>query len=541
MSGTGNKRRKAVGEDISGLRFFLSRVLTALLILVIISLLKLFEPELANFSLIVILFLFYIFIMVLFFLTGIRRNYLLLLISDAVFITLVVYLTGSQDSQFQFLYLVLVIFGGFYLRRDNLHFLAATAIGLFSLLLLLEYFAFIPLMGSRVLTETRIPYVIGVNFVAIFLVSLVIGVLSVRVRRLTGQVEVKEKRLQEITRLKNQIVDSIPSAMLTTNANFQVTFVNNATREFLEQQDLFDEARLMNNDINEFLPVADILLESDDARMQRGEYEFENGTIIGLNMTKMYSGGEFIGLLILFRDLTEWRAMEKSVLFKNSLMSLGEMAAGIAHEIRNPLASIQGAVQLLREKNMNRESQELFEIIQQEISRLGTTIQDFLSFTRGEGSTVEPADICKLVAEVSNLFEKGCKDGIELAVSPEVYKGEAWAKCERGKFKRVIWNILKNAEKAVQYQEKKQISVDIDLDFPEITIRISDSGRGIPEEIREKIFQPYYSTFAKGFGLGLSISKSIVEDMGGRIEAGGTFGEGAVFSIMIPRCDRCAQ
>ncbi len=530
-----------MGEDISGLRFFLSRVLTALLILVIISLLKLFEPELANFSLIVILFLFYIFIMVLFFLTGIRRNYLLLLISDAVFITLVVYLTGSQDSQFQFLYLVLVIFGGFYLRRDNLHFLAATAIGLFSLLLLLEYFAFIPLMGSRVLTETRIPYVIGVNFVAIFLVSLVIGVLSVRVRRLTGQVEVKEKRLQEITRLKNQIVDSIPSAMLTTNANFQVTFVNNATREFLEQQDLFDEARLMNNDINEFLPVADILLESDDARMQRGEYEFENGTIIGLNMTKMYSGGEFIGLLILFRDLTEWRAMEKSVLFKNSLMSLGEMAAGIAHEIRNPLASIQGAVQLLREKNMNRESQELFEIIQQEISRLGTTIQDFLSFTRGEGSTVEPADICKLVAEVSNLFEKGCKDGIELAVSPEVYKGEAWAKCERGKFKRVIWNILKNAEKAVQYQEKKQISVDIDLDFPEITIRISDSGRGIPEEIREKIFQPYYSTFAKGFGLGLSISKSIVEDMGGRIEAGGTFGEGAVFSIMIPRCDRCAQ
>ncbi|RLE18431.1 MAG: hypothetical protein DRJ14_03760 [Acidobacteria bacterium] len=541
MSGTGNKRRKAVGEDISGLRFFLSRVLTALLILVIISLLKLFEPELANFSLIVILFLFYIFIMVLFFLTGIRRNYLLLLISDAVFITLVVYLTGSQDSQFQFLYLVLVIFGGFYLRRDNLHFLAATAIGLFSLLLLLEYFAFIPLMGSRVLTETRMPYVIGVNFVAIFLVSLVIGVLSVRVRRLTGQVEVKEKRLQEITRLKNQIVDSIPSAMLTTNANFQVTFVNNATREFLEQQDLFDEARLMNNDINEFLPVADILLESDDARMQRGEYEFENGTIIGLNMTKMYSGGEFIGLLILFRDLTEWRAMEKSVLFKNSLMSLGEMAAGIAHEIRNPLASIQGAVQLLREKNMNRESQELFEIIQQEISRLGTTIQDFLSFTRGEGSTAEPADICKLVAEVSNLFEKGCKDGIEFVVSPEVYKGEAWAKCERGKFKRVIWNILKNAEKAVQYQEKKQISVDIDLDFPEITIRISDSGRGIPEEIREKIFQPYYSTFAKGFGLGLSISKSIVEDMGGRIEAGGTFGEGAVFSIMIPRCDRCAQ
>ncbi|MCK5879241.1 MAG: hypothetical protein KAH24_05655, partial [Holophagae bacterium] len=378
-------------------------------------------------------------------------------------------------------------------------------------------------------------------FAAIFLVSLVIGILSVRVRRLTGQVELKEKRLKEITLLKNRIVDSIPSAMLTTNANFSVTFMNNAAREFLDQHQLFDEAKLMNNDVNEFLPVADILLESDDGRMQREEYEFENGTIIGLNMTKMYSGGKFTGLLVLFRDLTEWRAMEKNVLFKNSLMSLGEMAAGIAHEIRNPLASIQGAVQLLREQDLTKRGEELYEIIRQEIARLGNTIQDFLSFTKESGPTAEPANVCQLVAEVANLFEKGCKEGIELTVSPDVYAGEAWVRCERGKFKRVIWNILKNAEKSVQYQDIRKIAVEIEMDISEITVRVSDNGKGIPEEIREKIFQPYFSTFAKGFGLGLSISKSIIDEMGGRIEAGGTFGEGAVFSIVIPRCDRLAE
>ena len=153
----------------------------------------------------------------------------------------------------------------------------------------------------------------------------------------------------------------------------------------------------------------------------------------------------------------------------------------------------------------------------------------------------EPANVCRLVAEVTNLFEKGCKEGIELSVSPDAYTGEAWVKCERGKFKRVIWNILKNAEKAVQYQDSKRISVDIEMGIPEITIRISDNGKGIPDKIRERIFQPYFSTFAKGFGLGLSISKSIVEEMGGRIEVGGTFGEGAVFSIAIPRCDRLAE
>ncbi|NOZ13748.1 MAG: hypothetical protein GXO69_08905 [Acidobacteria bacterium] len=531
------KRWFGAGEEISGLRFFLSRILTALLILIIISLLKVFEPALENFSLIVLLFLLYISVMVLCFVAGIRRNFLLLLFSDAVFITFIIYLTGSQDSQFQFLYLVLVVFGGFYLKRENLHFLAAASIAFFSALLLLEYFSVIPLLGGRPLSETRIPYILGVNFAAIFLVSLVIGVLSVRIRRLTGQVELKEKRLREITLLKNQIVDSIPSAMLTTNANFHVTFINKAAREFLEKQQIFDEARLMNGDINDFLPVADMLLESDDARMQRGEYEFDNGTIIGLNMTKMYSGGKFIGLLILFRDLTEWRAMEKSVMFKNSLMSLGEMAAGIAHEIRNPLASIQGAVQLLREQSGPGQGEELYEIIRQEIDRLGNTIQDFLSFTRDNGPKAEPANICKLVAEVVNLFEKGCKEGIELNVSPVVYTGEAWVKCERGKCKRVIWNILKNAEKAVQYQETRRIDVEIETAFPEVVIRVADNGKGISKAARDKIFQPYFSTFAKGFGLGLSISKSIVEEMGGRIEAGDRSGGGAVFSVILPRCD----
>lgn len=540
MSGI-EKNKSAMGEEVSGLRFFLSRALTALLILVIISLLKVFEPGLANFTLTVLLFLLYISVTVLCFVSGIRRNYLLLLLTDAVFITCVIYFTGSQDSQFQFLYLVLVVFGGFYLKRERLHFLAASAIVLFTLLLLLEYFSVIPMLGSRALSDTQVSYMIGVNFAAIFLVSLVIGVLSVRIRRLTGQVELKEKRLKEITLLKNRIVDSIPSAMLTTNANFKVTFMNNAAREFLEQHQLFDETKLMNNDVNEFLPVADILLESDDDRMQRGEYEFENGTIIGLNMTKMYSDGKFTGLLVLFRDLTEWRAMEKSVLFRNSLMSLGEMAAGIAHEIRNPLASIQGAVQLLREQDLTKRGEELYEIIRQEIARLGNTIQDFLSFTRESGPMAEPANVCQLVAEVTNLFEKGCKEGIELTISPDVYTGEAWVKCERGKFKRVIWNILKNAEKSVQYQDTRKITVEIEMDIPEITVRVSDNGKGIPEGIREKIFQPYFSTFAKGFGLGLSISKSIVEEMGGRIEVGGTFGEGAVFSIVIPRCDRFAE
>ncbi|NOY23982.1 MAG: hypothetical protein GXO70_10800 [Acidobacteria bacterium] len=535
------KNKLALGDEVSGLRFFLFRVLTALLILVIISLLKVFEPELANFSLIVLLLFLYMSIMFLCFVSGIRRNYLLLLLTDAAFITSVVYLTGSQDSQFQFLYLVLVIFGGFYLKRENLHFLAATAIVLFSLLLLLEYFAVIPLMGSHPLSDTRVSYMIGVNFTAIFIVSLIIGVLSVRIRRLTGQVELKEKRLKEITILKNRIVDSIPSAMLTTNASFHVTFMNNAAREFLRMNQLFDETKLMNNDVNEFLPVASILLDSEEGRMQRGEHEFENGTIIGLNMTKMYSSGKFIGLLILFRDLTEWRAMEKSVLFKNSLMSLGEMAAGIAHEIRNPLASIQGAVQLLKEQDMTKQGDELYEIIQQEIVRLGSTIQDFLSFTRENSPMAEPTNVCQLVAEVTNLFEKGCREGIELVVSPDVYTGEAWAKCQRGKFKRVIWNVLKNAEKAVQYQDTRRITVEIEMDISEITIRISDNGNGIPEEIREKIFQPYFSTFAKGFGLGLSISKSIVEEIGGRIEVGGRLGEGAIFSIRIPRCDRLAE
>lgn len=517
-----------------GFRFFISRTFSALTLLVIVLLVNALEPgRLSPVPAAMVILAYALFNMTLYG-VGVRRIYLLLILLDVLVVTLLIYVTGGYESRFQFLYLILVIYAGFFVQRDLLHLIAALAVVSYSIVLLLQFFHLIPSMGNVSITAADVSYVIGVNFVALLLVSLVVGLLATRIGRLTSQVEAREKSLRQMVRLKNRIVDAIPSALITTDADLRVTYFNHEARDFLLRHEMIMPDELMGQNLSKLFPVRELWDEDDPNVVQRVEYTFPNGIVIGMNLSRMFAEDRLTGVLMVFQDLTSLKAMERSVWFRNSLMSLGEMAAGIAHEIRNPLASVTGAVQLLKEQRTSSQDGELFAIIEDELERLRGTLQDFLSFTRDEQDEPVDTDLNALVVEVLNLFEKGKTDQVLLEADPGIYTNSLRVKCKRGKFKRVIWNLLKNAEKAVQYQEQQIIYVNLFAEGEELVLRIEDTGPGIQPDVMDRIFEPYFSTFAKGFGLGLSISKTIVEEIGGTIEAMNTEGGGARFLVKLP-------
>ncbi len=516
------------------LRFYLSRVVSAIVILVVVILVDALEPGRVAALHSAYVIGAYLVVNTILWVLRVRRVYLVLLIGDVLFITLMVYLTGSHESRFQFLYLILIIYAGFFLDRTSLHLLSATAVGFYSAALVFQFAGVIPQTTLRAMTEEELSYIIAVNFVALLLVSLLIGLLSGRIRRLTGQVAVKERKLKELARLKNRIVDAIPSALLTTDEAWRITYANHGVREFVQRHGMLDPDALLGRKLDDLIPIRELWDDSEPDVIQRMEYTFENGVVIGMNLTRMYADGKFIGILMVFQDLTDWKAMERSMWFRNSLMSLGEMAAGIAHEIRNPLASVTGAVQLLKESSDGGDQpDELFQIIEDELERLGGTIQDFLSFAKDEQDSATVENVNALVGEVINLFEKGKSDEIILHVGPEVYREAYFGCCNRGKIKRVIWNLLKNAEKAVQYRDRKEIHVSVKLQDEKVLLQIADTGPGVPEDLRDRVFEPYFSTFAKGFGLGLSISRTIVEEVGGTISVEDSAHGGACFVVAL--------
>ena len=515
-------------------RFFTFRTLSALTLLAVVILVNALEPGRLSPVPAATVILAYALTNLILFMIRVRNQYLLLLVLDVLMITILIYVTGSHESRFQFLYLILVIYGGFFIGREQLHLLAAIAVGAYSTTLILQYFRKIPAFSQRVMTSADMSYVIAVNFVALLLVSLVVGLLSTRIGRLTSQVESKERKLRQLVKLKNRIVDAIPSALITTDESMRVNYFNHEARDFLERHEMIEPDYLLGQPLASLFPIQEVWDDADPNVVQRMEYTFPNGVVIGMNLSRMIADEEMKGVLMVFQDLTNLKAMERSVWFRNSLMSLGEMAAGIAHEIRNPLASVTGAVQLLKEERNSAQDMELFVIIEDELERLRGTLQDFLSFTREEKDDPVETDLNALVVEVLNLFEKGKTDRVILNVDPAVYSDSIPVQCKRGKFKRVVWNLLKNAEKAIQYQDNQEILVSLVEEDGQAVLSIQDSGPGIAPEHMDRIFEPYFSTFAKGFGLGLSISKTIVEEVNGQIRAMNSASGGAHFQVLLP-------
>jgi two-component system sensor histidine kinase PilS (NtrC family) len=226
----------------------------------------------------------------------------------------------------------------------------------------------------------------------------------------------------------------------------------------------------------------------------------------------------------------ELRAMEQHVKRVEKMAAVGEMAAGLAHEIKNPLASITGAIQLLRDDlRPDPDHDRLMHIVLREADRLSSLVGSFLLYARPPSGKSEAIDLVKAVRETAELFgKKGALDGrIELTVTAQP---GIWIAMDPAHLKQVLWNLLINAAEAIEASGVIRIELSI-LKDRLACLRVCDSGGGIPADIFKSIFDPFFTTKASGTGLGLSIVQRILDAYGCRLDVESTPGRGSTFSV----------
>jgi two-component system, NtrC family, sensor histidine kinase PilS len=238
-----------------------------------------------------------------------------------------------------------------------------------------------------------------------------------------------------------------------------------------------------------------------------------------------------IGYVYTFEDRTELRRLEGEVRRRDRLAAVGRLAAGIAHEIRNPLASIAGSINVLAEVTpFNEEQKTLVNIITRESTRLNAIISDFLVYSREKSFKFSRMDLVPLIEDALVLLGNRSQTK-DLIIVRDYALPNAYAAVDADRIKQVLWNLLENAVRAMHGKGTITVSVRAAGDFLRIGIR--DTGPGIAPNLTEKIFEPFQSQFEGGTGLGLAIVYQIVQAHGARIFAQSTLGSGAEFILEI--------
>jgi two-component system sensor histidine kinase PilS (NtrC family) len=260
--------------------------------------------------------------------------------------------------------------------------------------------------------------------------------------------------------------------------------------------------------------------------------------------------GSLIGQTLIFQDITKFKEMEEQMKRFDKMAAVGLLAAGMAHEIRNPLASLSGSIQMLKsELTLDQHQQQLMEITMRESERLNALITDFLLFAQPPQTNKKPCDIGKIIEETINLFMNSPSFRESIHIHRLVTHETIQAMIDPDQMKQVFWNLLLNAAQSIpdggeidihlEKQNGSSWKTSLSLLAQKekkkwLKISIKDSGVGITAQEREKIFEPFFTTKENGTGLGLSIVHKIIENHNGGIKVESEVGRGSIFTIFLP-------
>jgi two-component system sensor histidine kinase PilS (NtrC family) len=287
-------------------------------------------------------------------------------------------------------------------------------------------------------------------------------------------------------------------------------------------------------------------MQDDGAANMRFEVECTradgNRLVLGMTLSPLQEQGRTTGMVGVFKDLTQIRDLEEEMRRKDWLASLGEMSAGMAHEIRNPLGALAGAMQMLRKDlHADETSQRLMDIAIREATRLDTIITEFLQYARPPALNLGEHDLNKLLAETLDLVQHEARTRtnirIEAKPSPDALVGQV----DQDQLKQVFWNLATNAFDAMPNGGQLTISTgcrSIDVGGRKgdvIEISFQDTGEGISKKNLDNIFLPFFTTKKQGSGLGLAAVHRIVDLHGGWIKVESREREGSRFVVCLPR------
>ena len=281
-------------------------------------------------------------------------------------------------------------------------------------------------------------------------------------------------------------------------------------------------------------------LESGSVGARRVDFKFptgdgRGGIDIGLSGSLLQAPGSPAGFLITFQDVTEIKKLERDARMQQRLAAVGEMAAGIAHEIRNPLASMSGSIQILRhELPLSSEQEQLMDIVLRESERLNSTIRSFLAYARPQRFAISRFDVRRALNDTALLLRNSAEVRDNHTIDVEVPSEPLWYEADEGQIKQIVWNLATNGVRAMARGGRLLLSATCEPTSDGVVIAVKDEGIGIPAEELDGLFQPFHGSFAKGSGLGLAIVHRIVTDYHGEIQVNSRQGAGTTVSVRLP-------
>lgn len=447
---------------------------------------------------------------------------------DVLAANILIYLTGGIESWFSFIMPLTVMSASTVLNRRAGYIIATFNSILYGTIIDLQYYNLLPIEYDLMLTEKDFLYNIFAHISAFYMVAFLSGYLSSRLEKTTQALEQTDSDLKELALFNKELIENIPSGIFTTDIDGRILIFNRAA------EDITGVGReiALSQKIEEIFPFIEHV--TNIKRIEGVIRHHEEGSrIINLTISSLADvAGEKTGFIGIFQDITQFKNMEAEVKQKEKWAAIGELSANIAHEIRNPLASLKGSIEMLRENRVTEKHKErLTKIAFKEMERLNKIITDFLTYSSPMAAEFSMFDLNPVLGDTLELIKNTAPLRNDIFIRKN-FNGPLPVNADHQKLQQVFWNLGMNAIEAMPSGGELLVSAERRDNFIEVVFQ--DTGVGIPKEDVGKIFYPFFTTKDEGTGLGLAIAYRIIEEHKGRISIVSNPGGGTIFKVTIP-------
>jgi two-component system sensor histidine kinase PilS (NtrC family) len=467
------------------------------------------------------------------------------LAGDAITVSAVVHLTGGVTSYFSSLYALPVIAASITLYWRGGMLIAFLSGLLYGGIVILQYSSPLAPTAAAALPPLRLAlFTVGLNLFGLFAVAVLTGYLAEGQRRADVRLQRASSRIADLQAFNQHIIDSLPSGLATVDADGRVLSFNRAAQDITG----LTLADALTRDADEVLQFpGDVLDGMRGSAGSGGRYRAEFGfrrpdgshIELGFSTAPFVTPAGLSGYLVTFQDVTQSKRQEREARVQQRLAAVGEMAAGIAHEIRNPLASMSGSMQVLRQElSLNEEQAQLMDIVLRESERLNDTIRSFMAYARPQSREASRHDLRGVLNDTATLLRNSAELRENHEVVVEAPDAPVWYVADENQIRQIVWNLATNGLRAMPTGGRLRLSVAPELQpaaaEPGAVVRVDDQGVGIPAGELDRIFQPFRGGFRGGTGLGLAIVHRIVTDYGGAIDVRSEPGAGTTVEVHLP-------
>lgn len=461
---------------------------------------------------------------------------------DLLLITALVYFLGGIESPFSMLYLIIIAVASTLLRRKAGITVASAANVLYVGLVLGIFFHRIELPPGAPAPETvpvyRLAYSLAVHCFGFYAVALLTSYLAHNVARAERALEEKSEHLADLEVVHRDVIQSISSGLITTDLEGVITSVNQSGLNILgrSETDLVGR-RLQESGLLSPERWAELTAASETEGTLRAEAELERdgGTQhVGFSISQLNDAdGRHRGYIVIYQDFTRWRKLEQELRIKDRMAAVGELAAGLAHEIGNPLAAISGSVQMLQSSpNATPSQRKLTEILLKESQRLDRTIKGFLRFARPRERSTVPFDVARQLAENCELLRNSAEVSDRHRIEVRLEPPSAMLIADPDQISQIFWNLARNSLRAMPDGGTLTVVGRLAADL--YTLQVIDTGRGMSDEQLANLFHPFQSFFDGGTGIGMAIVYRIVQEHEGQVHVDSRPGGGTTITVELP-------